>query len=75
MGKIKSWYLFLQVIGVCDEKNLGFFCCSRYIGVPLHENIEDMQIYQVINRHQPGSIAWSAFLKLAALLAKPPTLH
>ena len=32
-----------------------------------------MQLIQVINR-QPGSICWAAFLKLAALLAKPPTI-
>jgi hypothetical protein len=36
------------------------------------KNQRIMDLIQVINR-QPGSICWAAFLKLAALLAKPPT--
>ena len=33
----------------------------------------EMEFNQVLNR-QPGSISWAAFLELAALLAKPPTM-
>jgi hypothetical protein len=56
------------------RKKSSIFLLLQMIPCNFAGKILKMDKNRVINRQQPGSISWAAFLKIAALLPKPPTI-